>query len=82
MKSAQKAPITTRPTEPGQELYNQVRAGFVLRNTTFNRWCVQNQVTRQNAVQALLGGWNGPKARKLRDRLLSAAGLNEESING
>lgn len=65
--------IKTSPAGP--ELLRQVRAGFVLKNTTLGRWCRENAVSRQNARAALTGLWDGPKGRALRARLVKAAGL-------
>ncbi len=63
---------------PGPNLYAQVRAGFVRQGTSFHRWCLDNDVTRQNATLALLGGWRGPKARALLRRIVRAAGVGIE----
>lgn len=56
-------------------LYLQVRAGFVIKNTSFNAWCKKNNVLRPNAHKALIGEWKGPKARELVAKITSAAGL-------
>jgi len=68
----------------GPELYNHVRAGFTSHGTSFHRWCNENDVSRQNATTALLGGWRGPKATALIKRIIDAAGLDpeEESNHG
>ncbi|MCY9873909.1 hypothetical protein [Vibrio barjaei] len=58
------------------DLYTQVKAGFLLRGTTFNRWCIENAIQRQNAAQALKGVWKGEKSRALCERLVLAAGLD------
>jgi hypothetical protein len=58
---------------PGARLLALVRAGFVAKGTSFTRWCIENDVTRQNARTALLGGWNGPKAQALRARIVAAS---------
>jgi len=65
---------------PGLELVRAVRAGFTAKGTTMGRWCRENGLHDQNARAALLGGWNGPKGRALRERLIAAAGLNEPEI--
>lgn len=59
----------------GQQLLRAVRAGFVIQGTTMAGWCAKNDVDRPNARLALLGAWDGPKARALRQRLISAAGV-------
>ncbi len=58
---------------PSPDLYAEIRAGFVLQRTTLNKWCIANGVGRQNARQALLGEWTGPKARQLIDTLIKAS---------
>ncbi len=58
------------------DLYTQVKAGFLLKGTSLNRWCIENNVLRQNAAQALKGVWNGDKSKELRKILIEAAGLN------
>lgn len=68
------APLQTQHDET-QDLLNQVKAGFVLKNTTFNAWCIANGVNRANATVAILGGWRGPKAKKLVARVKRAAGV-------
>lgn len=59
----------------GPDLYILVRQGFVGQNSSLNRWCKENGINRRNAEAALKGMWNGPKGRKLRNQLISAAGL-------
>ncbi|MEZ9440904.1 hypothetical protein [Vibrio atlanticus] len=57
------------------DLYTQVKAGFLLRGTSLNRWCIEHDVKRQNAAQALKGVWKGEKSKDLCERLMLAAGL-------
>ena len=59
---------------PSRDLFLKTRAGFVAQGTTLSRWCRENGVRRQNAQQALIGSWDGPKARVLRHRLIEASG--------
>jgi hypothetical protein len=61
---------------PGLDLARQVRAGFVLQGSSLGRWCKQHGVLRQNALSALVGSWDGPKGRALRNRIIKAAGLS------
>ncbi len=61
---------------PGNHLYRAVRAGLINRGTNLNQWCIQHRIQRQNARDCLLGNWNGPKAKRLRRRLLAAAGVS------
>lgn len=62
---------------PGKELLCQVRAAFVLQGTTLGAWCTAQGIVRQTAVNALVGGWNGPKGRALRQRVITASGLTK-----
>ncbi|MFI3273733.1 hypothetical protein [Vibrio sp.] len=57
------------------DLYTKVKAGFLLKGTSLHRWCIDNEVKRQAAAQALKGIWNGPKSNELKQRLIEAAGL-------
>lgn len=58
-------------------IYAQVRAAFVARSTSLARWCAENGVKRQYAAAALKGERTGPKARALRMRIISAAGVHD-----
>lgn len=62
--------------QPGPDLVRAVRSGFVLRGTSLGKWCRENRINPQNARVALLGGWDGPKGRSVRERLIKAAGLS------
>lgn len=57
-------------------LYAKVKAGFLLQGTSLHRWCIDNDVKRQNAAQALKGLWKGPKSQELCERLVNAAHIN------
>ncbi|GGK08733.1 hypothetical protein [Luteimonas terricola] len=63
--------------EPSKDLYLRVRAGFVLQGTTLQTWCRQNGTHSSNAQRALIGSWDGPKARELRSRVIKAAHIEE-----
>lgn len=60
---------------PSEDLLVTVRAGFVRNRTSLAAWCRQRGVKRENARKALVGSWNGPKARRLRQEIVRAAGL-------
>ncbi len=64
----------TQAHTPGMELFLNVRAGFVRQNTTFSEWCRKKEINRSNARQALIGSWDGPKAKALRAQLVKASG--------
>lgn len=80
-KAAAPSPITelgieiTHLETLGPDLLIRVRAGFVGRGTTLNAWCLANDVHHSNARQVLLGAWDGPAGRRLRTKILRAAGL-------
>lgn len=61
--------------QSGRSLYLAVRAGFIARGTSLARWCAENQISRQNMRTCLLGAWDGPKAKRLRDQAIKAAGI-------
>ena len=63
--------------DPGLDLYLRIRSGFVRQGTTFGAWCRERGINRSNARQAVVGSWNGPKARALRQRLIKAARIQE-----
>lgn len=60
---------------PSRDLYNQVRAAFILDNSSLGSWCKDNQVKPQNVMACLVGTWNGPKGKELRSRLIAASSL-------
>lgn len=66
-----------RLPSPGPDLVRKVRAAFVAGGTTLGRWCREQGVADQNARLALLGGWNGPKGKAMRARLIRASGLEQ-----
>lgn len=67
--------------QPSQKLANAVRAGFILKGTSLNKFCLSNAIDVSNAKKALLGSWNGPKAIALREKLVTASAGNQESRN-
>lgn len=67
---------SNHPASPGPELIRKVRALFILRGTTLGRWCRDNDIKLNHARMALVGSWDGPKGRALRDRVVSAAGAD------
>jgi hypothetical protein len=68
-------PKRPQTIQPGGDLLNAVKAGFILQNTTFEQWCRSKGINRSNANVALLGGWRGPKAIKLIAKIKKAAGV-------
>ena len=66
---------TLTALEPGPRLLRQVRAGFVLVDTSLSAWCRRHATNHAHAHRVLMGERNGPAARELRQRLAIAAGL-------
>lgn len=62
--------------KPGPDLYLLVRTGFTLQGTSLNKWCIDNDVKRQNALSCLNGLWNGPKGQALRQKLITASQID------
>lgn len=60
---------------PSPELLTRVRIGFVANGTSLHKWCQENGVKYANARQALIGAWDGPMGKKLRNELITEAGL-------
>lgn len=63
--------------EPGKELYRRVRAGFLLQGTSLKAWCREQGTHDSNVQRALIGSWDGPRARELRRRVVRAARIEE-----
>ena len=67
--------------EAGRDLLMKVRGAFVYHNSSLSKWCRDNNVEMTHARDCLLGGWNGPKAKALRAKLVSASRVAELSQN-
>lgn len=63
--------------DQAQERHRRIRAGFVVKGTSFTAWCAARGVKHQNALKAIKGEWTGPKAELLVAELLQAAGVVE-----
>ncbi|HAS3799053.1 TPA: hypothetical protein I6300_003156, partial [Vibrio cholerae] len=61
--------------DPGKELYNKVKAGFIIKGTTLGAWCRQSGVKQQNVMSCLIGSWDGPKAKLLRAKVIHESGI-------
>ncbi len=57
------------------DLYCVVRAGFVSKGLSLNKWCNANGVNRQTAEKSLKGETNSHNARELILRLVEASGV-------
>ena len=67
---------TPAPGFTVDELMLEIKAGFIRQGTSFTQWCRENDVDRQNARVAILGGWRGPKASALIEKITQAAGVD------
>jgi len=59
--------------QPGKELINEVRAGFVRQGTSLNAYCRENDISGKNVHKLLNGNWNGPKAKAIRKKIMEAS---------
>lgn len=62
-----------------EQLYSKIRAGFVSKGTSLNKWCKQNGYHRQNAYAAIMGEWTGEKATELCNLLMVESGVGLQS---
>lgn len=69
--------LTTGIPRPGRDLYDLVRGGLIQRGSSLAAWCDEAGESYSSARSALVGIANGPGSRRLRDRLIQAAGLTE-----
>lgn len=61
--------------QPSLDLLRVVQSGLVAQGRTLTGVSRQLGVKPSNARSALLGGWRGPKAAALVDRLLAEASI-------
>lgn len=70
--------MNTSPNKASaQALIAQVRAGLILRGTTFTAWSRAHGIAPSATRQALYGTWAGPRGREVRAQILKAAGVME-----
>ncbi|MDN3701601.1 MULTISPECIES: hypothetical protein [Vibrio] len=58
--------------------FNLLKGAFIAQGTSFSKWCHNNSVTPSNARAALIGSWDGPKAKMLRAKLIQESGISTE----
>ena len=63
--------------QPTDDLLRSIKAGFISQGTTFTKYCLDNGIQPPNARMAIRGGWKGPKATKLVQQIMKAAGVQE-----
>jgi len=66
--------------QPNQELLHQVRVGFIKQRSSLNAFCTSTKEDYANARKALLGEWEGDKARELRTKIIEAAGIEFKEL--
>jgi hypothetical protein len=63
-----------RTIQPGPVFYDVFLGYLRVIGTNLKDWCVPHGVTSTNAKSAATGGWNGPKARRLREKMIAEVG--------
>ena len=58
-----------------KQLLNTIKASFTLKDTSFNRFCLENAIDPSNAKRALNGKWKGEKATAIRELITNASGV-------
>lgn len=71
--NAPRADATKDAAEPSVELAREVRIGFMRQGTSLTAWVRENGIRIGDARMALIGVWNGPKGRALRERIVCAS---------
>lgn len=51
----------------------EIRAGFILKGTSFKAWCRENRIDPGYAHKVAAGRLNGPSACELRARLIAVS---------
>lgn len=62
--------------QPGPVFYDVFTGYLRVIGTNLKEWCVPQGVTATNAKLAATGGWNGPKARELRQKMIDEVGAD------
>ncbi len=55
------------------ELLKRTQAGFILLGLSFNKYCIEQGIDRRHATNAIIGTLNGPKAKQLKQKIVSAS---------
>lgn len=59
--------------QPGKELIQEVRAGFIRQGTSLSAFCRENEIEGKTVHRLLSGDWNGPIAKQKRKKIMAAA---------
>ena len=62
--------------QPGQELIQEVRAGFIRQGSTLSEYCRDNVIDGGNVYRPLRGQWNSDKAKARRAQIIEAAKIS------
>lgn len=65
----------TKEEAPAGDLMAAIRLGFIRKGTTYTAWCKKHSVNPSNARVAIQGGYRGPRAMQLVNRIKKAAGV-------
>ncbi|WP_297773054.1 hypothetical protein [uncultured Roseovarius sp.] len=63
-----------RTIQPGPIFYDVFLGYLRVIGTNLKDWCAPHGVTPTNAKSAATGGWNGTKARALREKMIAEVG--------
>jgi len=63
------------PLATGEELYREVKAGFVQQGTTFHQWCRSVKKNPTGVKAAVFGTWSGIKGKQVLSDVATAAGV-------
>ena len=65
---------TAKMIQPGPVFYDVFLGYLRVIGTNLKDWCAPHGVTATNAKSAATGGWNGAKARALRQKMIEEVG--------
>jgi len=66
--------------QPGKQLIQEVRAGFIKQGTTLSEYCKKNKIDGGNVYRLLRGDWDGVKAKVIRSQIIEASGADSSKI--
>lgn len=64
---------------PSKKLWSKIKAAFVLNDSTVTTWCKGEQKNVTNVRGAVIGSYDGPKAKAIRKEVIEASGLNKQA---
>jgi len=73
MPSKKSKLIKTHIQRKHGDIIDRVHAGLLLQGLSFHQFCEEHDINRNNATRALLGTWQGKKAKILRSKLIQAS---------